>query len=307
MSRSRALVVTTVMLLLALPALPVHAQEIKLVDAIGNVDYSHGRSSIKVGTWARYRIKNVDERGVTEDYTSTILIAGEEDFWGEECFWIETITERQDGGPGEVATLMSYAVFDDSLAIPHLQVYQRKKIDAGLMGESEEVKPRVMRQGENVLRSRNPFGTNLTWKVDTVGTDTVRTPKGDYVCRVIREQQGVGQTSESTDSTRYTEVRKSRTIHQTLAVPITHMASEELLSEAQVRTWLIGRSKEAGPLRLTGRSTATVELVDFGTTGVKASLVPEQFRRPLAEQRAAARATHAARPAPKTATAPTRR
>lgn len=309
MSRSRALVMTVAALLLtlsALPAQPVHAEDIVVIDATGNVDYTHGRSSIQVGAWAQYRIKTVDEHGVADEYTSTLLIAGEEEFWGEECFWIETVTEHPGAGKAYVATLMSYAIFDDSLAIPHLLVYQRKKIDD--FAQSEETKPRIMRQGDNVLRSRDPFGTNLTYLVDTLGTETVQTPKGDFVCRVIRQEQGAGQLAESADSSRYTEVRKARTTYENLEIPVTHMAREVLESESKVRTWLIGRSKEAGPLRLTGRSTATVELVDYGTTGVPAMVVPEKFRRPLAEQRAAeARANRAKAPARKTAATPARR
>jgi hypothetical protein len=289
MSRSRALVMTVVALLLILPALPVLAQENTLIDATGNVDYVHGRSSIQVGTWARYHITGLSEQGVTEEYTSTILIAGEEEFWGEECFWIETTTQRPGGETASAATLMSYAIFDDSLAIPHIQVYQRKKIDDLTPGEAP--KPRVMRQGESLLRNRNPFGTNLTWVVDTLGTDTVRTPRGDFVCLVVRREEGAGQVTESTDSTRYTEVRKSRTTYENLEIPVTHVAREVLVSESQQRTWLIGRSKEAGPLRTTGRASATVELVDYGSTGVQAVMVPEEFRRSLAEQRAAAART----------------
>ncbi len=307
MSRSRALAVTVVTLLFALSALPARAQELKVVDAVGNVDYVHGRSSIRVGTWAKYHIKNVDENGVIEEYNSTILIAGEEEFWGEDCFWIETHTERADGGPGEAATLVSYSIFDDSLAVPHLQVYQRKKLDPVIAGSTDTMVPRIMRQGENVLRSRNPFGTNLTWMVDTLGSDTVRTPRGTYLCRIVRQRQGAGQLAESADSSRYTEVHKSRTIYETLSVPITHMAHEEIVSEATVRTWLIGRSKEAGPARSAGRSVSTVDLVDFGTGGLEATLVPERFRHTLAEQRAAARVPHrATTPARKTTGTPAR-
>jgi hypothetical protein len=308
MSRSRALFVTVIALLLTLPAFPTPADDIVVIDATGNVDYTHGRSSIQVGAWARYRIKTVDEFGGTDEYNSTLLIAGEEDFWGDEGFWVETSTERPGAGTAVVATLMSYSVFDDSLAIPHLQVYQRKKIDD--FAQSEVMKPRVMRQGENTLRSRDPFGTNLTYKVDTLGTETVRTPKGDFVCRVIRQEQGAGQLAESADSSRYTEVRKWRTTYETLDVPVTHMAREVLESESRVRTWLVGRSQEAGPLRTTGHSISTVELVDFGTTGVAAQVIPEQFRRTLAEQRAeAARASRpkASARAKPAATAPARR
>ena len=53
------------------------------------------------------------------------------------------------------------------------------------------------------------------------------------------------------------------------------------------RTWLTGRSMEAGPLRTVERTTGTVELLDFGTSGVEGQLVPEALQRPLSEQRGA--------------------
>jgi len=279
MSRSRALSMTTVALLLALWAPSVHAEEVKVVDAIGNLDYSHGRSSVKVGTWAKYHVRNTGGEGVTDEYAVTILIAGEEEFWGDDCFWVETTTERQGRGPDQVATLLSYSVFDDSLALPHLQVYQRKKIDGMAEGLTEGVRSRILRQGQNAMKARNPFGTPLTWKTDTLGTDTVRTPRGDYVCLMIRREEGAAKTAEDSDSTHYTEVRNWRTVHEALSVPLTHMAREELVSQVSVRAWLIGRSKEAGPLRVAQRSSSEIELLDFGTTGVEARLVPEQFRR----------------------------
>jgi hypothetical protein len=285
MSRSRALVMAILALLLIPAARPALAQKRTLIDAIGAVDYLHGRASIHVGTWARYRTTGSAAAGVTDEYTSTVLIAGDEDWWGEECFWVETHTELPDGVVIPAATLMSYAIFDDSLAIPHLLVYQRKRITE--VGEDGLPVQQVVRRGESQLKSRDPFGSGLTWIVDTLGVDTLRTAKGDFVCLKVRREQGVSQTSESQDSTRYTEIRKSRTTWITMDVPVTHYAREVFETDLKQRTWLTGRSKEAGPLRTVEHTTGTVELVDFGTAGVEALLVPEALRRPLSEQRAA--------------------
>jgi hypothetical protein len=298
MSRSRVLVASIVALLLFLAAPPALTEErVTVVDATGEVDYLHGRSCIQVGAWAKYRLTTTDPAGVTESFTSTLLIAGEEDFWGEECFWVENQTDPPGGGRKVAATLMSYAVFDDSLPAARFSLYQRKRI----MGPSTEGEPRqrVLIRGEEQLKSRTPFGTGLTWKVDTLGVDTVRTPRGDFVCLVIRREQGVTQLAESSDSTRYREARQAFIPHVTLDVPITHYARKDFESTVMQRTWLTGRSQEAGPLRLVERATGTIELLDFGTTGVPALLVPEQLRRPLSEQRAAKKppATSGARPA----------
>ena len=118
MSRSRALVMAIVALSLLPAARPAAAQKQTLVDAIGAVDYLHGRSAIQVGTWVKYRITGAAAAGVTDEYTSTVLIAGEEEWWGEECFWVETHTELPGAQVISAATLMSYAIFDDSLRHP---------------------------------------------------------------------------------------------------------------------------------------------------------------------------------------------
>ena len=284
MSRSRALVMAIVALSLLPAARPALAQKQTLVDAIGAVDYLHGRSSVRVGAWAKYRTTGATAAGVTDAYTSTVLIAGEEDWWGEDCFWVETHTELGGGVVIPAATLMSYSIFEDSLAIPHLLTYQRKRITD--IDENGQPVQQIMRRGESHLRNREPFGKGLTWVVDTLGVDTVRTPRGDFACLAVRREQGVSQTAESQDSTRYTEIRKSRTTWITLDVPVTHFAKEVFESEMRQRTWLTGRSMEAGPMRTVERTTGTVELLDFGASGVEAQLVPEPLRVPLSEQRA---------------------
>lgn len=284
MSRSRALVLAIVALSLLPAARPAFAQKKTLIDAIGSVDYLHGRSVIQVGAWARYRSTGAAEAGVTGTYTSTVLIAGEEEWWGEECFWVETHTRTSDGAVIPAATLMSSAIFDDSLAVPHVLTYQRKRI----VDVDEEGRPvqQIIRRSESQLKSREPFGRALTWDVDTLGVDTLHTPKGDFACLVVRREQGANQTAESQDSTRYAEVRQSRTTWITLDVPVTHFAKEVFEAVTKQRTWLTGRSMEAGPLITVEQMTGTVELLDFGTSGVAAEMVPEALRRPLSEQRA---------------------
>ena len=64
--------------------------------------------------------------GKTLSFDKVLLIAGEEEWWGDPCFWIETWTDAPGRPPETVCALMSYAIFDDSLAIQHMQLYQRK-------------------------------------------------------------------------------------------------------------------------------------------------------------------------------------
>jgi hypothetical protein len=70
-------------------------------------------------------------------------------------------------------------------------------------------------------------------------------------------------------------------------IPVTGRAREEIDYSISRRTWLTGRSQESGPLRVMDRSKGVLELVEYGARGLEAKYVPVDFRRSLAEQRAA--------------------
>lgn len=284
MSRSRVLIASLAAVLLALTARSAPAQQGSTLDAIGTLDYAHGRAPLRAGSWVKYHMSARSEMGVTDDYTVTVLIAGEEEWWGEECFWVETWTQRAGRALEMAATLMSYGILDDSLATTHVLLYQRKRV-----AETDEFgKPvqQTMRRGEAAVKSRTPVDPGLTRKVETLGTDTLKTALGDFVCLKVRTQTGVGSTAQSADSTQYTEVRDIRVACRTTAVPVTGVAREELEYSIMRRTWLTGRSQESSPMRTMDRSKGTMELLGFGTGGLEAKLVPEEFRRTLEEQRA---------------------
>ncbi|MGH3055633.1 MAG: hypothetical protein ACRDL7_11715, partial [Gaiellaceae bacterium] len=83
--------------LLALAALsfasPTSAQNVgKTMDGIGLIDYSH-RAGVKVGLSVEYRVTGHSSKGHSEDYRMVVGMAGEERFWGDDGFWIETITQ----------------------------------------------------------------------------------------------------------------------------------------------------------------------------------------------------------------------
>jgi hypothetical protein len=300
MSRSRVLVAFLAAVLLVLGARTAPAeQETPLLDAIGTLDYSHGHAPIRVGSWVKYHMSAKSELGVTDDYTVTVLIAGEEEWWGEDCFWVETWTQRA-GEPSETvaATLMSYAILDDSLAVRHVLIYQRKRV-AELDAEGKPVQ-QTMRRGDSAVKSRTPPDPGLTLKVDTLGTETLKTALGDFACLKVRTEQGVSSTAQSADSSQYTEIRDVRVAFRNAGVPVTGVAREELDYSIMRRTWLTGRSQESTPMRTMDRSRGTLELVAFGTGGLEAKYVPQEFRRPLAEQRARPAASKPKAPRPKT-------
>src|SRR5262249_29444747 len=85
----------------------MHAEGRMVINGIGLVDYAH-KPTFKVGDWVRYRMLSHSELGESDDYTLTLLIAGEEDFWGDPGFWLETWAELSTGQPSIRAALMSY-------------------------------------------------------------------------------------------------------------------------------------------------------------------------------------------------------
>lgn len=285
MSRTRRCLAVAALLAAAISAPPSHAQQrVTQINGIGMLDFTGGRSQVKIGSWARYHVYAKSELGVTSDYTVTMLISGEESWWGEDGFWVETWTEMRDEPPRATATLMSYAIFDDSLAVPHMQLYMRKTV----IGLREDGTPdeQIYKRTASSLKSREPVAGNIRWNVDTLGTDTVSTAKGTFVCRKVRLEQGTGATAQNRDSSLYTEVRETRTTWLTPQVPVTHIAREEIDYGAWRKTWLIGRSSESGPLRVMDHSLGTAELEDFGS-GLTPRLTPVRVRRTIAEQLAA--------------------
>lgn len=251
-------------------------QAVDRINGIGLVDYS-SKPTFKVGDWVRYRMTGQSEMGMSDDYEITVLIAGEEEFWGDRGFWIETWTDKPGALPKTVATLMSYSIFDDSLPIQHMQVYQRKTItETDEQGNPVEI---ITKPAASMLTTRNLFKKPLMWDVDTLGSDTVTTPTGTYAARKVSIRQGTGATATIGDSSRYDEVRENRMVWMTPKVPITHVARESIENVIARRTWMLGRSAEGSPLLTRERGVGLARLVAAGS-GLKPRLMPADRRFP---------------------------
>jgi hypothetical protein len=255
------------------------------MNSIGMIDYTK-KPTFKVGDWVRYHITGANDQGDNSDYTVTILIAGEERFWGEDGFWVETRSQAAGAdAPLAIATLMSYAVFEDTLALPRMKLFMRKTITD--VAENGTPMEDITRRPPLTLKNRKPPSEHTAWSVDTLDADTVQTPRGNFACRKIRMEEGVAATSDYGDSSSRTEVRDTRTEYYTMKVPITHVAREHIENSTRRKSWLIGHSKDAEELRLVGISKGDARLEDFGT-GLVSGIVPKQLRRSLREQDAAA-------------------
>lgn len=265
------------------------------VNAIGLIDYAVP-PKFKPGDWVRYRISGESELGMRDDYEMTVLIAGEELFWGDSCFWVETWIDPKGGAPLTIAACMSYGIFKDPEPLLHMQMFQRKQVNE--INEDGSVKELVMEPGTSVLKSRSLFKKPLMWAIDTLAADTVNTPSGNFNARKVSFKQGTGTTRTTGDSTRYDEARENRMVWVSLDVPITHVARESVENIIARRTWMIGRSGEGTPLLLRERGLGSARLIGSGS-GLAPRLLPAGRRFPTATAQAVS-----AKPAKKPAAKP---
>jgi hypothetical protein len=285
-------------LLLALAALDAprsRADTSAIMNGIGLIDYRH-KPDFKIGDWVRYQMKSHSELGASDDYELTVMIAGEEDFWGDPGFWVETWVDMPGVPPQTRASLVSYEIFSDTVATQRLLLYTRKMIN--MLNEDGTPKMDINKPSASTLKARREVQNPVRFSLDTLGTDTVVTPKGTFKPLKVLMKQGTGATQMVGDSSLYTEVRENRTSWYTLEVPITHLAREDIESINAHKSWLTGRSGDALPLAIRDRGLGTARLIDFGR-GATARLVPEQLRHTIAQQVAAEKA--AAKPKSTTA------
>lgn len=276
-----ALALLTVCLLLPMSA---SAQGFGSINGIGLIDY-YREPSFKPGDWVKYRMTSKSELGASDNYVVTVAISGEEEWWGEDCFWVETTTQKNNGPPITVGALMSYDVFNDSLAITNNKYYVRKQISS--MTETGEPQVELVRRPTSSYRVRQTIQRKLEWYIDTLEVAQRELDAGTFTCQKILIKQAAGGTIDIGDSSRYDELREDRTVWRTEKVPITSIAVEEIENVVARRTWLRGRSTEA-PMNIRDRALGAAEVLEWGSD-YESVMIPERLQRPLSEQRKQAR------------------
>ncbi len=284
----RAIRVLTAFALLAACGAAAPARGQSVINAIGLIDYS-ARPTFKVGDWARYKMSGGSELGMRDDYTLTILIAGEEDFWGDPGFWVETWVDVPGEPPRTRASLVSYSIFSDSSAIQRLLLYTRKMIS--MLNEDGTPKVDINKPASSTLRARHEVKNPVNWSREELGPDTVTIRGRTVTVSKVLLRQGKGVTSSVGDSTVYTELREDRTSWYTDEVPITRLAREDIVTTSSRKAWLVGRSGDGTPLSIRDRGEGSANLLDFGHGGLEARMVPHHLRKSIAAQRAATRAS----------------
>lgn len=281
--------VLTLLLVAALPHPTQAAGREGPIDAIGMIDFTRG-PRFKVGDWVTYRTKGSSYQGHQTDYSVTLLIAGEELWWGEKCFWLETRTHYGGGAPEIAGSLISYGVFEDSLPSIRFQRYIRKFLE-GIDDKGQHLQ-RVFLRAPSEIRSRTFAEVQPKGKTDTLGIERVELPKGAFDAMKVKRVYREVQNAQVGDSTVHYEMDENQTYWWSDQVPITRLVKVEQDNVQRRRVWVPGASANA-PLHVAEQSTGGTELQDFGS-GLKALAIPERFQRPLSEQHPAR-----AKPAPR--------
>jgi hypothetical protein len=249
----------------------------KVLNGIALLDYS-GPPKWKVGSWVQYKMEGQSEMGHRDDYMVTIVIAGEEVFWGDTCFWLETWTQHAGRTRRAVASLVSYSVFSDSIAWARPQLYVRKVIN----GLDEEGVPRqeLYLRGADTFKIRNPIGSDRTRTLDTLGWEQTSVPAGSYKALKVHRKYWSGGSVVKGDSTLYDESHDDTDSYFSSDVPLTHMVKQHFESVGYKKSWLVGQSQDA-PMRVVDKGEGTVSLIGFGRD-TTAALIPENVRKPVA-------------------------
>jgi hypothetical protein len=226
-------------------AAPSLAQGGNVMDGIGLIDYSR-KPNFKVGTFVQYRMTGHSSKGHSEDYRLVVGVAGEERFWGDDGFWVETITS---GNTGEeeagtsAASLVSYAIFGDSLPVQHIQYFVRKSING--VDERGQAKEMIAKGSTAGIKSHTKVDPNTHWYSDTLASDSVLAMGRKYWCKRLHSRRDVTNTIERGDSTIMTEYREDRDTYLSRDVPLTSIVREDIEYLETRKAWLVGRSADA--------------------------------------------------------------
>jgi len=268
----------------ALFAAPALAQQpSNTVDGIGLVDYSR-KPTFKVGTYVQYHMTGHSSKGHSQDYKLVVGVAGEERFWGDPGFWVETITQGNtvsaDEGGAAVASLMSYSVFRDSIPTQHLQYYVRKTInDTDDRGNPHEVIAKGRSAG---IKSHTKVDPNTHWYSDTLASDSVSALGRMFWCKRLHTRRDVTNTVDKGDSTIMTEYREDRDTYLTTQIPLTSVVREDIDYLETRKAWLAGRSEDA-QTTVNTHSVGQAMLLGYGFD-YAAQMIVDSKRKSIREQ-----------------------
>lgn len=253
-----------------------------VIDAVGLLDFS-GPPKFHVGSWVKYRTVGKSLLGRSDDYTTTLLIAGEEIAWGEPCVWVETWVDRG-GSTSETASLVSYSAFGDTMTTSHLGWFLRKSING--LDEAGRPEETVSSREANELKLRKVNWDNEPSQAhyDSLGSETVTIPLGTFKTLKVRRSRGAGETTEQGDSTVYYEQVVRETYYRSREIPITGLVKMDIDDVQRGKTWAVGHFSQDS-LKILERAQGSSTLVAMGRGDLLPKLVPEKYRHPIADRK----------------------
>jgi len=255
-----------------------------IIDGSGMVDFSK-RPGFTVGSWVKYRTTGSSLQGHQDDYTVTLLVGGEEVFWGDPGVWIETWVEKPGMHLTPIASLISYSAFGDTLASKRILWFIRKTIHGLLPDGSPDITLSTRGEAELKLRKANwEKDEEIQTKIDTLEAGTATVPAGTFDVKRLRRVRGHAETAERGDSTVFYQRRYNQIFHLSDKVPITSLVKIEIDDTQEGKTWLAGQSDKR-PLQVLERAQGSTVLLEFGTGGLAPKLVPERSRKSIADRK----------------------
>jgi hypothetical protein len=261
---------------------PARSSGENMIDGITLLDLS-GRANLKVGAWARYHTVSSSALGYHDDYEVLLLIAAEEEFWGERCFWLETST-IEGGDTTSTASLISYSAIGDTAAARHSTWFERKTVrNLDENGLPEEMIPKRSPGDFRVPRSlagHKPAEQEGTkdQSIDTLAVDTCRVPIGSFRGVTVREVNRIEEEVIRGDSTVHYQRLETRLRKLDNRVPLTRVVREDIRDLQQDRLWLTGQSAQSIS-RVMEDARGVTLLTGYGERGVPSRVVSQIPRR----------------------------
>jgi hypothetical protein len=247
------------------------------ISGIGLIDYR--KKTFKVGDWVRYKVEVSNSNGMEAENYQELRIVGEETFRGEPCTWVETWFGKDSTSAAYDLTLISNSVFKDPQSDVRFSIYTRLiMLDTDDQGRPEMTE---VRRADN--SKEMPDLTPYRGKVDTLGFQTFKTPKGDIEARIVSLERKLKNPRDTPDSTINKITHVVRKSYLSRKVPITSLVGEDETEDWLIQSYKLGEVSSTAPEVPISSEERKVTVIDWGS-GAKSTLLA-QWREKKAEMK----------------------
>jgi hypothetical protein len=232
-----------------------------------------------------YRTVSSSWLGYQSDYEVWLLIAGEEEFWGQKGFWLETWTRDHGEDTLYTASLLAHRAVGDSAALRQPAWFTLKTV-RGVDAEGHPTVDIPIRDRSELRvaaadrghRAAEEQGTRDRG-FDSLAVDTCSLPAGHFRGPGVREVNRVTQEVMRGDSTIHYERVETRIRKLDARIPITRMAREDIRDIQTDDVWPTGESAKS-TRRVLEDARGLTWLVDYGDHGLAPRVVNQLPVRP---------------------------